>query len=164
MKWFLVALAAAILAGAVYMQLESVKTTYVNGLAPYTSLPGRVFILEKDCYIFKFRDRNSSWPLLGAHETVPDLPADVKEGFVGADFAAVRILGVLRAGDRFRIVSVRKDESRAHTDVTFEILLDDENSRKYPRLDSFWIMDHSPEKSGGAPSILIDYAVPERSQ
>jgi hypothetical protein len=160
MKWLLAAVIAVLIAGFVYMQLHSVKTTYVNGLAPYTHLPNREFILERDCYIFKFKDRDTSWPLIGSQDTVADLPAEVADSNVGADLPAVRILGVLRAGDGFRIVSVRRDESRAGTTVSFEILLDDENSRRYPRLDAFWIMDHSPEKNGDAPSIMIRYGVP----
>ena len=41
MKWLLAAIVAALLAVGVYQQLNSVKTTYVNGLTPYTTLPGR---------------------------------------------------------------------------------------------------------------------------
>jgi hypothetical protein len=159
MKWLLAAVVAALVAGAVYLQLSSVKTTYVNGLTPYTTFPGRGYILEKDCYIFKLRSHATDWPLVGAHETVPELPAEVKEANVGADLPGVRILGVLRMGDHFRIASVRRDESRAGTTVSFEVALDNESSRKYPRLDAFWIMDHSPERNGGAPDIMTGYAV-----
>jgi hypothetical protein len=159
MKWLLAAIVAALLAVGVYQQLNSVKTTYVNGLTPYTTLPGRGYILERDCYIFKLKRDDTSFPLLGAHETVPELPADVKEANIGADLPGVRILGVLRVGDHFRIVSVRRDKSRTRTTVTFEILLDNEDSRPYPRLDAYWILDHSPEKDGGAPSVMTDYAV-----
>src|ERR1700679_3091308 len=127
MKWLLVAVVAALLAGYVYWQRQSVKTTYVNGLAPYTGLAGREYILERDCYIFKFKAHDTSWPLLGAQATVPELPADVKESNVGGDFPGVRILGIVRTGDRFRIASVRKDSSRAGQRVTFEIVLVDES-------------------------------------
>ena len=160
MKWPLAAIGAALLAGIVYLQLNSVKSTYVNGLAPYTALPGLEFVLERDCYIFKLKAHDTDWPLVGAHETVPELPAEVRASNIGADFPAVRILGVLRTGDHFRIVSVRRDQGRTRMQITFEILLDDENSRKYPRLDAFWIMDHSPEKTGGAPAIMADYGAP----
>ena len=162
MKWLLAALAAVLIAGFVYLQLHSVKTTYVNGLPPYTTLPGLEYIVERDCYVFKFKDRNSDWPLLGTKDTVPDLPAEVLASNVGADFPAVRILDVIHVGDHFRIASVRRDESRTGTTVTFEVLLQDEASRKYPRLDVFWILDHSPEKTGGAPRILSAFAVPQR--
>jgi hypothetical protein len=160
MKWLLALVVAALLLGFVYFERHSVKTTYVNGLTPYTNLPGREFILERDCYIFKFKSKDSSWPLFASNATVPELPAEINDANIGADFPEVRILGVLRVGDLFRIVSVRRDESRAGTFVSFEVLLADESSRKYPRLDAYWIMDHSPEKNGAAPAIMTAYAVP----
>ena len=56
MKWLIAAVVAAFLAVFVYLQLHSVKTSYINGLAPYTNLPGRGFILEQGLlYIFKFK-------------------------------------------------------------------------------------------------------------
>ena len=162
MKWLLAAAGAAALAAVILLPMGSVKTTYVNGLAPYTTLPGRTYILERDCYIFKFKARDTDWPLIGAHATVPELPAEVAEANIGASLPAVRILGVLRLGDHFQIASVRRDAARSGTTITFEIALDNESTRKYPRLDAFWIMDHSPEKSGAAPVIRTDYAVPRR--
>ena len=92
---------------------------------------------------------------------MPELPQLVSTSNIGADLPAVRILGVLKVGDHFRIASVRRDESRSGTTITFEIALADEASRKYPRLDAYWIMDHLPEKSGAAPWILVHDAVPE---
>ena len=163
MKWVLALAAAALVAAFVYLQAHSVKTTYVNGLPPYTSLPGLEYIVERDLYVFKFKDHGSDWPLLGTRDAVSDLPAEVNASNVGADLPTVRILDVIHVGDHFRIVSVRKDESRKGTTVTFEVLLSDEASRKYPRLDVFWILDHSPEKVGQAPSIMATYAVPQRS-
>jgi hypothetical protein len=164
MKWFLAALAAAVLAAFAYLQLHSVKTTYVNGLVPYTTLPGRDFIVEHDCYVFKFKDQASDWPFLGAKETVPELPAEVISSNVGMDLASVRILDVIHVGDHFRIASVRRDVSRAGTKITFEVLLSDESTRKFPRLDTYWIMDHSPEARGEAPGFLPAFAVPLRPE
>ena len=46
----------------------------------------------------------------------------------------------------------------------FELLFTDEAARKYPRVDATWIMDHAPEQTGKAPSILADYAVPRRDR
>ena len=159
MKWFLGAVVAALLVGYVYWQRQSVKTTYVNGLAPYTGLAGREYILEQDCYIFKLKAHNTSWPLIASHESVPELPNAVKESNIGAELPAVRILGIVRTGDRFRIASVRKDASRTETRVTFEIVLVDESTRPFPRLDAYMILDHAPEKEGAAPTIMTDYAV-----
>jgi hypothetical protein len=159
MKWLLAAVIVAVFGTLAYLQMHATKTTYVNGLAPYTKLPNREFILEKDCYIFKFKAEDTSWPLIGAHDTVPGLPDEVSAAHVGQDLPDVRILDVLRVGDRFRIVSVRRDQSRSKTTITFEVLLADESSRKFPRLDAFYIMDHGPEKEGKAPEILQPYAV-----
>jgi hypothetical protein len=155
---------AAVVAAFAYMQLNSVKTTYVNGLAPYTALPGREFILERDCYVFKFKSRDTDWPLLGSREVVPDLPAEVSAANVGAEIHAIRILDVIHVGDHFRIASVRRDTGRSGTKITFEVLLSEEATRKYPRLDTYWIMDHSPEKEGSAPTFLPEYAVPLRDR
>jgi hypothetical protein len=164
MKWFLVAVGVVLVAAFAYLQMHSVKTTYVNGLAPYTTLPGREFIVEHDSYVFKFKAHDTDWPLLGARDTVADLPAEVSASNVGADLPGVRILDVIHVGDHFRIASVRRDVSRSGTKITFEVLLADEATRKYPRLDTYWIMDHSPEKEGAAPEILSAYAVPLRRE
>ena len=165
MKWFLVAAAAAVLlVGFVYWQLNSTRTAYVNGLPQYNQLPGREYLFQRDCYIFKFKRHDTDWPLVGANVSgsamsVPDLPAEVSPKNVGADLPALRILDLARTGDRFRIVSVRRDQNRRGTHFTFEILFINEAERRYPRLDAFWILDHTPEERGEAPSILPDYAV-----
>jgi hypothetical protein len=159
MKWAFAAVVLVFVAFLVYLRLTTTKTMYVNGLAPYTSLPGREFILEHECYIFKFKHPNTDWPLIGSRDTVPDLPPEVKASNVGMDLPNIRILDVLHVGDQFRIVSVRRDQAPKATTITFEILLQDEATRKYPRLDAFWIMDHSPEATGGAPTIMTSYAV-----
>jgi hypothetical protein len=164
MKLFLVAAAAAVLLAFAYLQANSVKTTYVNGLAPYTAIPGREYIVEHDCYVFKFKEHDTDWPLLGAHDTVADLPEDVSASKVGSEQPAVRILDVIHVGDHFRIASVRRDVGRTGTRITFEALLFDEATRKFPRLDLYWIMDHAPEKNGAPPTILPAYAVPLRRE
>jgi hypothetical protein len=164
MKWLyalaLAALVAVLVMGWGYWQRHSVKSAYVNGLPPYNQLRGLAFILEKDCYIFEFKSGEAMYPLLGAHDTVPALPAEVKDSNVGASFPDVRILGVLRTGDRFRIASVRQDTSRSGTVISFEIVLDNESSRAFYKLDAYWMMDHSPEKTGAAPVFMSIYAVP----
>ena len=159
MKWAFAAVVIAFVGFMVFLHLTTTKTTYVNGLQPYTSLPGREFILEKECYIFKFKSPDTDWPLIGAKDTVPDLPADVKASNVGMDLPNIRILDVLHVGDHFHIASVRRDQSPKKTTITFEILLLDEAARKFPRLDAFLILDHSPEAAGGAPTIMTSYAV-----
>ena len=164
MKWILLAAGALLIAAFVYWQANSVKTTYVNGLPQYTRLPGREFIFERDCYIFKSKAHDTIWPLVGANVpgaamSVPELPVEVSPKYVGADLPAVRILDIAHPGDRFRIVSVRRDAGRRATQITFEIVFLNVDGRPYPRLDAYWIMDHSPEQRDAAPTILPDYAV-----
>lgn len=160
MKWFLVAAAVVLAALFFFWQRDSVKTSYVNGLPEYSSLPNHEYLFQSDCYIFKFKERKTSWPLVGTRSMVPELPGDVDEKNIGADLPAVRILDVVRAGARFKLVSVRRDQSRHGTFITFEILFMDEAERKYPRLDTFYLLDHSPEKDGAPPKFLESYVVP----
>ena len=158
-KWFLVVASALLVVAFVFWQRGSVKSSYVNGLEQYNKLPGREFIFQRDCYLFKLDAHPSDYPLVGARDTVPALPASVDDKLVGSNQPGVRLLDTVRTGSRFKIVSVRRDESRAGTDVTFEILFMDEAERKYPRLDAFFILDHSPEQTGAAPRVREDYAV-----
>jgi hypothetical protein len=164
MKWFLAVVGVAVVAAFAYFQLHSVKTAYLNGLPAYSSLPGLEYIVEHDLYVFQFKSHPSDWPLLGSKEVVPALPAEVAAANIGADLPSVRIIDVIHVGDHFRIASVRRDVSRSGTTITFEVLLSDEATRKYPRVDTYWIMDHSPEKQGLAPTLLPEFAVPLRPQ
>ena len=49
--------------------------------------------------------------------------------------------------------------SRRRTQITFEIVFLNVDGRPYPRMDAYWILDHTPEQHGAAPTILPDYAV-----
>jgi hypothetical protein len=159
MKWPLIAVGVALLAGLYFAQRHSTKTAYLNGLPLYRDLPNRQFIFEADCYIFKLKDHDTDWPLVGTHVTDPELPAEVTAKNIGADLTGVRILDVARVGDRFKIVSVRQRTGRDGAHISFEILFLDEESRKYGRLDADKIMDHSPESRGEAPTILPQFAI-----
>ncbi len=158
-KWILVAVGVVLIGGFVFWQRNSVKTSYVNGLSQYNKLPGREFIFECDCYLFKLASHPTDYPLIGTHETVSELPAAVQDKLVGSALPGVRLLDTVRTGTRFKIVSVRRDESRTKTNVTFEILLLGETERKYPRLDAFFLLDHSLESTGAAPQVREAYAV-----
>ena len=160
MKWLPGILVLGLVVAVFVLQRNTVRVTYVNGLDTYNHLPGTEYIFQRDCYIFKFTERDTSWPLVGARDTVPELPATVERSAIGSELPGVRILETVRIGDRFRIVSVRRDESREGTLLTFEILFLDEERRPYPRLDAYYLMDHGPEQSGAAPFILAAYAAP----
>ncbi|HEY0965821.1 MAG TPA: hypothetical protein VGD88_00410 [Opitutaceae bacterium] len=159
MKWIIAAIVGVAVAVFALWPREEIKTAYVNGLPEYNHLPGQEFIFQRDCYIFKFTDKDSSWPLVGAKATVPALPAEVTPANIGASIPGVRILGVVRVGERFKIASVRRQESKSGTSVSFELLFMDEPRREEPRMDAFWILDHTPETKGLPPTIREDYAV-----
>ena len=158
-KWFLIVAAAALVVTFTIWQRNSVKTSYINGLVQYNKLPGREFILERDCYIFKLASHPTEYPLIGAQKTVAALPAEVDAKLIGTALPGARLLDTVTAGTRFKIVSVRRDEHRTHTDITFEILLLEEADHKYPRVDAFFIIDHAPEQNGQAPLVREDFAV-----
>ena len=159
MKWIIAVILATLLAGFVYWQRQGVKISYVNGLTAYNALPGREYIFQRDCYLFKLDDRPSSWPYVGDHDVVASLPAEVDPKHLDAAHPSGRIIDVVRTGDRFKLVSVRRDESRHGTSMSFELVFLNEAERKYARIDAYFIMDHSPEARGEAPSLLRAYAV-----
>ena len=159
MKWILAALAAVLVAGFVYWQREGIKVSYVNGLPTYSALPNREYIFQRDCYLFTLDDRSSSWPYVGDHAVVASLPADVDPKHLSVNYPGGRLIDVVRTGSRFKLVSVRRDESRHGTSISFALLFLDEAERKYPRIDASFIMDHPPEARGEAPSLLPAYAV-----
>jgi len=160
MKWFFAVVALGLLGLFTYCQRNSSKSSYVNGLPQYTNLPGRQFIFQRDCYIFKLKDHNTSWPLVATHAQVAGLPIEVDRKNVGVDLPEVRILDVVKTGVRFKLVSVRRDESRTGTSITFEILLLEDVEREYPRLDTFYLVDHTPEKNGAPPVFFEEFVVP----
>ncbi len=164
MKWFLALVGLLALGWFAYHQHTLVKTAYVNGLPEYSQLPGREYIVERDCYTFTLKHHKSDWPLIGANApdaslSVSALPAEVTEKNIGKETPDVHILDVVRTGSRFKIASVRRDQGAKSTSISFEILFLDENARRYSRLDAFWIMDHSHDQEGAAPAILETYAV-----
>jgi hypothetical protein len=163
-RWILGSILAAIVCLIVLLTRGSTKTSYVNGLPPYTDLPGREYIFERDCYIFTFKDSPSDWPYVGSRLTVPSLPADVEAKYVGTTVSNIQILDTVAVGTRFKVASVRRDQKGEKATITYEILIGDEGSRKYYRVDAFWMLDDTAERPGIAPKVLIDYAVPRRSE
>ena len=158
-KWTLAFLVLALVVAFYLWRRDAVRISYVNGLAAYTSLPGKEYILERDCYIFKFKSRQPDWPYLASHLSVPDLPETVEEKNIGIALPNVDILDVARTGSHFKIVSVRRDESRTKVSITFEVLFTNENEREYARVDLYWMLDHTPEQKGLAPTLINGYAV-----
>ncbi len=161
MKWFLVALVLALVVLFVQHERSSIKSSYVNGLPQYSALPNHEYLFEQDCYIFKIADHDTDWPLVGSHLTVPGLPTEVAEKYIGTTVNGIRLLDIVHPGAGFKLVSVRRDEGRQGTSITFEVLFDEEALRKYPRLDVYYMLDHTPESEGRPPTFLPRYAVPQ---
>ncbi len=162
-RWIFIGLATLATVSFVLWQRSGTKTEYINGLPLYRDLPGQEYILQQDCYLFKLDAHDTAYPLIGANAAgipmrVAELPELVSAAQVGTTARGVRILDTCKAGSRFRIVSVRRERSPDSTRITFEVLLENEAERKYPRLDAYYIMDHSPESQGRAPSILPEFA------
>ncbi len=160
MKWLLLALGLLGTVGFVWMQRQSVKVSYVNGLPAYSHLPGKEFLFQKDCYIYADDSTPAAYPLVASHDEVPALPALVSSDAVGTTVQGLRLLATARVGDRIKLVSVRREESREGTELSFEILFVDENERPYPRLDARKILDFAPVSQGAAPQFLPDVVVP----
>lgn len=159
MKWIL-ALIAALLAGFFLFRSDGgPKVAYVNGLPEYNHLPGQEYILQRDCYIFKFTDRDSSWPLIASHPTIPALPETVSAEQIGKTVGNARIIGLARVGERFKIASVRRTGEGPGAVVSFEILFLDEARREDPRMDAYWMMSHDTTDPDSAPKIREEYAV-----
>lgn len=162
-RWIMGGLLAAIVLLIVVSSHNANKTSYVNGLAEYSKIPGKEFIFERDCYIFKLTDKESDWPYVASHASLAGLPAEFDVKNVGKDFGNIRILDTVALGTGFRIVSVRRDQRGAKSTITYEILFADEASRKYPRVDALYMLDRTEEDPVTAPSIVGDYAVPRRT-
>jgi hypothetical protein len=80
---------------------------------PTASLPGREYFLERDCYLFKFRRENSDWPLIASRlSPFHALPDSVDQPRTSAAIFEVSASSTsVKAGTRFRIVSVRRTAS-----------------------------------------------------
>ncbi len=160
LKWLLPLVGVALIGWFVVYQRNAVKTSYVNGLPAYNQLPGREYIFERDCYIFNFKSHPASWPLVGTHETVPELPTEVSAKNIGTKLPGIEIIDIAHIGDRFRIVSVRREQSRTETKLSLEVLFMDEERRKYPRLDAYFMLEHRGRSPEDVPVFREDFAVP----
>jgi hypothetical protein len=163
-RWIIGGLLLALLLVIILSGRGANKTSYVNGLALYTQIPGREFIFQRDCYIFKLKNSDSDWPYVASHASVPALPIDVDLKNVGVESPDLRILDIVTTGTRFRIVSVRRDQRGEKATITYEILLADEASRKYPRVDALFMLDHTAENTTTQPMIVPEFAVPRRTE
>src|SRR3569833_3732645 len=114
MKWLLALLAVLAIGWFIYSQRTGTKTSYVNGLPEYSMMPGREYVMERDCYIFTLNHKKNDWPFIGANApaaalSVPALPPEVSDKNVGRELPEAHILDVARTGSRFKIASVRRD-------------------------------------------------------
>lgn len=168
MKWLIIAAAIVLAALGVTWQLNTTKISYVNGLDAYAQLPNQEFILVRDCYVFAWRQPiATAYPLLGVNSPevaarVSALPETVSAAALQqhAGDEVVRLMDVIPQGTRFRLLSVRREESRrAGTVISYEIKLLDDVDRAYQRIDIRPIL-LPVAQPGDAPRIDPTIAVP----
>jgi hypothetical protein len=159
MKWLISLTALALTVGFVLWQRSGTKVAYVNGLPAYSSLPNREFLFQQDAYILKAKGPQA-YPLVAGHAQVPSLPESVDDAAIGRTFGECTVLGTVKTGSRVRIISVRREEGKLGTLISFEILFLDEADRPYPRLDARLLLDHAPENAGEPPRFLDGVVVP----
>lgn len=166
MKWLIIAVLLVLAGLGVHWQLNTTKISYVNGLDAYVHLPNQEFILVQDCYVFAWRKPiATAYPLLGVNSpaataTVAALPREVAAVHLGKADPVVRLMDVIPQGTRFRLLSVRREESRrAGTVISYEIKFLDEVDRPYQRVDIRPILLPTA-RSGEAPRIDPVIAVP----
>lgn len=139
--WALGVIAAAAFLWLLFGPTGGVKRSYINGLEHFNQMPNREYILQRDAYVFKDDRRDSAYPYLATAAEYPGLPVVVSADQVGAKIGSVRILDTVKVGDRFRLVSVRLDETKNFAEITYEILLENDATRAYPRLDALFLLD-----------------------
>lgn len=168
LKWLIALICTALLGWFIWFQMNTVKISYVNGLAPYDVMPGREYVLQHDCYIFAWHDRKSiatAYPLMGvnlpgAESSLAALPPTVSREQIGQPFPLVRLMDLVPKGTRFRLLSVRREQSRrAGTFITYEIGFMDGVDRPYQRTDIRPIL-LPPSEPGGLPRLDGAVAVP----
>lgn len=168
MKWP-IAVMLAVLAGlGLWWQVNTTKISYVNGLVTYADLPNREYILVLDCYVFAWKERiATAYPLLGvnspdAKSSVAELPVEVNQITLSkhANDPVVRLMDIIPQGTRFRLLSVRREQSRrAGTVISYEIKFLDEVDRPYQRVDIRPVL-LPVANAGDAPEIDPNIAVP----
>ncbi len=166
MKWLIPVVGLVFASWFAWFQLNTTKISYVNGLAPYDVMPGREYILQHDCYVFAWRQSiATAYPLLGLNRpalatSVAALPQKVSPELIGHSRPLVRLMDVIPQGTRFRLLSVRREQSRrTGTFISYEIKFLDEVDRPYQRIDIRPIL-LPPAESGGLPEIDPAVAVP----
>lgn len=152
--WALVLLAAVGFGWLLFGPTGGVKRSYINGLEHFNQMPNREYILQRDAYIFKDDQRDSAYPYLATPAEYPGLPATVTADQIGARFGSLRILDTVAIGERFRVVSVRLDETKTSSEITYEVLLEDDAARAYPRLDAFFLLDSTHTDLTRPPAFL----------
>jgi len=166
MKWLMIAGVAVLLVLGVRWQMNTTKISYVNGLEPYAELPNREYVLVTDAWVFAWHEHiATAYPLLGvnlptARARVVELPPEVSAANLRQPVPGVRLMDAIPKGTRFKLLSVRREESRrAGTVISYEVKFLDDVDRPYARVDIRPIL--LPVAQGGdAPAIDPAVAVP----
>ena len=166
MKWLLSVVLVVVAGLALWWQMNTTKIAYVNGLEAYADWPNREYILEQDCYLFAWHKHiATAHPLLGVNApsvptSVAALPREVTRENIGKAYPFVRLMDVVPKGTRFRILSVRSEESRrTGLFISYEITFLDDLVHPYQRVDIRPIL-FPVSRPGEAPKIDPAVAVP----
>jgi hypothetical protein len=166
-KWIIALVCVAAAGWFLWFQYNTTKISYVNGVPPYDVMPNREYVLQADCYVFAWLDHGKSgtaFPLLGvnlpgARTSLDALPREVSTALVGKPQPLVRLMDAIPKGSRFRLLSVRREQSRQlGTVISYEIKFLDEVDRPYARVDVRPIL--LPASPGGLPQFDDAIAVP----
>jgi hypothetical protein len=165
-KWIIAVVCTALLGWFLWFQVNTTKISYVNGVSPYDVMPGREYILVCDSYVFAWhKSIATAYPLLGvnlpgARTSVVALPREVRTDLVGSPQPLVRLMDVIPKGTRFRLLSVRREESRrTGTFISYEVKFLDEVDRPYQRIDIRPLL-LPPDQPAGVPELDQAVAVP----
>ena len=166
-KWLLGIVLVVLAVLGLWWQINTTKISYVNGLDRYAHLPNQEYVVVLDCYVFAWRSRDidTAHPLLGVNApgvaaNTPALPREVTRENIDKDLPVVRVMDVVPKGTRFRVLSVRREESRRKgMFISYEITLLDDLTHPYQRIDLRPIL-LPVAQPGDAPLIDPAIAVP----
>jgi hypothetical protein len=87
----------------------------------YNGLVGRTFRLQRNCYVFVYKDEESELPFVCDNNQEGALPEVVRSDYVGQNINGLAILGILENGTEFRLDSVSEQRVISDTRSSYYI-------------------------------------------
>jgi hypothetical protein len=112
----------------------------------YNGFVGRTFRLQRDCYVYVYKDEKSELPFVCDNNHEGALPEVVKSDYVGQNINGLTILGILKIGAKFRLESVYKQNVISDTtsaDYYFVISLEGTEQARWPKLNAIYLTDYN---------------------